>query len=42
MNSIEEVLNKLDEIKLQINNNEIKEILDDICFVLDLILEESK
>ena len=42
MNSIEEVLNKLDEIKLQINNNEIKEILDDICFVLDLILEENK
>jgi hypothetical protein len=42
MNNLEDILNKLEELKLQINNSEIKEILDEISFVLDLIGEEIK
>jgi len=42
MNTLEEILNKLEEAKLQINNSEIKEILDEIIFALDLIAEEIK
>ena len=42
MNPLEEILNKLEEAKLSINNSEIKEILDEISFVLDLIVEEIK
>ena len=39
MNHLEEILSKLEEAKLSINNSEIKEILDEISFVLDLIVE---
>jgi hypothetical protein len=42
MNNLEDILNKLEELKLQINNSEIKEILDEISFALDLIAEEIK
>lgn len=42
MNHLEEILSKLEEAKLSINNSEIKEILDEISFVLDLIAEEIK
>ena len=42
MNNLEEILSKLEEAKLSINNSEIKEILDEISFVLDLIVEEIK
>jgi len=42
MNPFEEVLNKLEELKPQINNSEIKEILDEIVFALDLLGEEMK
>lgn len=42
MNHLEEILSKLEEAKLSINNSEIKEILDEISFVLDLIVEEIK
>jgi|694.fasta_scaffold60944_2 hypothetical protein len=42
MNPLEEILSKLEEAKLQINNSEIKEILDEISFVVDLIAEEIK
>jgi hypothetical protein len=42
MNPLEEILNKLEEVKSEINNFEIKEILDEISFVLDLIAEEIK
>ena len=42
MNPLEEILNKLEEAKLSINNSEIKEILDEISFALDLIAEEIK
>jgi hypothetical protein len=42
MNPLEEILNKLEEAKLLIKDSEIKEILDEISFVLDLIAEEIK
>ena len=42
MNHLEEILSKLEEAKLSINNSEIKEILDEIIFVLDIIAEEIK
>jgi len=42
MNPFEEVLNKLEELKPQINNSEIKEILDEITFALDLLSSEIK
>lgn len=42
MNHLEEILSKLEEAKLSINNSEIKEILDEISFVVDLIAEEIK
>ena len=40
MNPLDEILNKLEEAKLQINNSEIKEILDEISFALDLLSGE--
>ena len=43
MNPFEEILNKLEEIDTKINrekDSEIKEILSEIVFVLDLITEE--
>jgi hypothetical protein len=43
MNPFEEILNKLEEIDIKINNqkdSEIKQILSEIVFVLDLITEE--
>ena len=43
MNPFDEILNKLEEIDLKLNkeqNSEIKEILSDIFFVLDLITEQ--
>ena len=42
MNPLEEILNKLEEAKLLIKDSEIKEILDEISFILDLIAEEIK
>jgi hypothetical protein len=42
MNPLEEILNKLEEAKLLIKDSEIKEILDEISFVVDLIAEEIK
>ncbi len=42
MNPLEEILNRLEEAKLQINNSEIKEILDEITFALDLLAAEIK
>jgi dsDNA-specific endonuclease/ATPase MutS2 len=42
MNLFDEVLNKLEELKPQINNSEIKEILDEITFALDLLSSEIK
>ena len=42
MNPLEEILNKLEEAKLLIKDSEIKEILDEISFVVDLIVEEIK
>jgi len=42
MNHLEEILSKLEEAKLLIKDSEIKEILDEISFVLDLIAEEIK
>ena len=42
MNHLEEILNKLEEAKLLIKDSEIKEILDEISFVVDLIAEEIK
>jgi hypothetical protein len=42
MNNLEDILNKLEELKLQINNSEIKEILEEISFALDLLSEEIK
>ena len=42
MNPFEDILNRLEEAKLQINNSEIKEILDEIVFALDLLGEEMK
>ena len=43
MNPFSEILNKLDEIDIRLNkekDSEIKEILSDIVFALDLITEE--
>ena len=43
MNPFSEILNKLDEIDIRLNkekHSEIKEILSDIVFALDLITEE--
>ena len=43
MNPFEEILNKLEEIDIKLNrekDSEIKEILSEIVFVLDLITEE--
>ena len=42
MNPLEEILNKLEEAKLLVKDSEIKEILDEISFILDLIAEEIK
>jgi hypothetical protein len=42
MDHLEDILNKLEELKLQINNSEIKEILEEISFALDLLSEEIK
>lgn len=42
MNPFDEILNKLEEAKLQINNSEIKEILDEISFALDILGEQIK
>ena len=42
MNPLEEILNKIEEAKLLIKDSEIKEILDEISFVVDLIAEEIK
>jgi hypothetical protein len=42
MNPFEEILNKLEEVKAEINNFEIKEILDEMIFVLDLLGKEIK
>jgi hypothetical protein len=42
MNLFDEILNKLEDAKLQVNNSEIKEILDEITFVLDLLATEVK
>jgi hypothetical protein len=42
MNLFDEILNKLEDAKLQVNNSEIKEILDEITFVLDLLSSEIK
>lgn len=42
MNPLEEILNKLEEAKLLVKDSEIKEILDEISFVVDLIAEEIK
>ena len=42
MNPLEEILSKLEEAKLLIKDSEIKEILDEISFVVDLIAEEIK
>jgi hypothetical protein len=43
MNPFSEILNKLEEIDIRLNkekDSEIKEILSDIVFALDLITEE--
>jgi hypothetical protein len=43
MNPFSEILNKLEEIDIKLNkekDSEIKEILSDIVFALDLITEE--
>ena len=43
MNPFDEILNKLETIDTKLNNqqdSEIKEILSDIVFVLDLITEQ--
>jgi len=43
MNPFSEILNKLEEIDVRLNkekDSEIKEILSDIVFALDLITEE--
>jgi hypothetical protein len=43
MNPFDEILNKLETIDAKLNNqkdSEIKEILSEIVFVLDLITEE--
>ena len=43
MNTFDEILNKLETIDTKLNNqkdSEIKEILSDIVFVLDLITEQ--
>ena len=43
MNPFGEILNKLEEIDLKLNkeqNSEIKEILSEIVFALDLITEQ--
>ena len=43
MNPFSEILNKLDEIDIRLNkekDSEIKEILSEIVFALDLITEE--
>jgi len=43
MNPFDEILNKLEEIDIRLNkekDSEIKEILSDIVFVLDLITEQ--
>lgn len=43
MNPFEEILNKLETIDTKLNNqkdSEIKEILSEIVFVLDLITEQ--
>jgi hypothetical protein len=43
MNPFDEILNKLETIDAKLNNqkdSEIKEILSDIVFVLDLITEQ--
>ena len=43
MNPFGEILNKLEEIDIKLNkekDSEIKEILSDIVFALDLITEE--
>ena len=43
MNPFEEILNKLEEIDIKLNkekDSEIKQILSEIVFVLDLITEE--
>jgi hypothetical protein len=42
MNPFEEILNKLEEVKSEINNFEIKEILDEMIFALDLLGKEIK
>jgi hypothetical protein len=42
MNLFDEILNKLEDAKLQVNNSEIKEILDEITFALDLLASEIK
>ncbi len=42
MNLFDEILNKLEDAKLQVNNSEIKEILDEITFALDLLSSEIK
>ena len=42
MNLFDEILNKLEDAKLQVNNSEIKEILEEISFALDLLSEEIK
>jgi hypothetical protein len=43
MNPFDEILNKLEEIDIRLNkekDSEIKEILSEIVFVLDLITEQ--
>ena len=43
MNPFDEILNKLETIDTKLNNqkdSEIKEILSEIVFVLDLIIEQ--
>ena len=43
MNPFEQILNKLEEIDIKLNrekDSEIKEILSEIVFVLDLITEQ--
>jgi len=45
MNPFSEILNKLEEIDIRLNkekDSEIKEILSDIVFALDLITEERQ
>ena len=40
MNSLESIQDELESIKLSSQNSEIKEILDEIIFVLDLLAKE--